>query len=269
MPTEQRHSKNGTGSPKNSSKGASVKVETALISVSNKDGLVEFGQGLAELGINIYSTGKTYDTLEAALGAVVHEAGGQDKLPQLVEKGMKERSTPISSQLSKGTAERDTRILKRVSEYIGEEEALNGRVKTLDRRLFEGILTPERGERQRREFKNGKNGNGAPILDMVNFYPFEDMARRPKVSDRLALETVDIGGPAMVRSAAKNYHHVIVVVDTEDYSEVLRRIRHRTNTSTWRQGLALKAWQLVAQYDLAIAAFFEERWAKKKTSLAR
>ena len=249
--------------------GIAVKVETALISVSDKRGLVEFGLGLAERRIEIYSTGNTYKALQQELGAkLVHEAGGQDKLTQLVARGQK-ASKRRAAQRKKSDATdvggTYNGLLKRVSEYTEQEETLNGWLKTLDRRLFEGILTADRGQAQRRI----RNGNGSQLLlDMVvvNFYPFQQAVSASSVTEQKAIDKVDIGGPAMVRSAAKNYKNVIVVVDPDDYPSVLQRLNEQKDTLTWRKQLALKAWRVVADYDQAIADFFENRWAKTTSS---
>ncbi len=237
-----------------------MKVETALISVSDKSGLPEFGRALAEIGIQIYSTGNSFNVLSDQVR--VHDAGGRDKLPQIVDagvKGLKKRPHPRPQPSYE-------KFLSSITDYTGHDEKLNGRVKTLDARVFEGILTPNRGKSKREQFKNG--GNGAPLLDMVvvNFYPFEELVRQPNVSEKAAIEYVDIGGPAMVRSAAKNFEHVIVVVDPYDYDEVIRRIRGRRNTLDWRRMMALKALQYVAAYDVAIAAFFAGQWGQIKSS---
>ncbi len=251
-------------------------VKTALISVSDKRGLVEFGLGLAQLHIEIYSTGNTYVELQQVAGATgLHEAGGQDKLPQMVASGVKPKRGPSKNgknnlgakngaKKTKNADEDYSRLLKRVSEYTKQEEAFDGRLKTLDRLLFEGILSPDRGQTQRKI----RNGNGTPLLDMVvvNFYPFQDAIKRSRITDREAIEKVDIGGPAMVRSAAKNYKSVLVVVDPDDYETVYQRLRDGKNTEDWRQEMALKAWRMVADYDESIAEFFEGRWAKTTLS---
>lgn len=240
-----------------------MSVETVLISVSDKTGLPKFGRALAERGIQIYSTGNTYNVLSDQV--IVHEAGGRDKLPQMVDAGVKVSKRRSRVRLEP-TYEKLLRRIKNISEYTGYDEKLNGRLKTLDARVFEGILTPDRGKNQRELFKNG--GNGAPVLDMVvvNFYPFEEVVRQSDVNEKMAVELIDIGGPAMVRSAAKNFEHVIVVVDPHDYDEVIQRIRGRGNTLDWRRMMALKALQYVAAYDVAIAAFFAGRWGRIKSS---
>lgn len=237
-----------------------MKVETALISVSDKTGLPELGRALAKIGIQIYSTGNSFNVLSDQVR--VHETGGRDKLLQLVDAGVKgpKKHSRVRPQ---PTYEK---FLRSTSEYTGFDEKVNGRLKTLDWRVFEAILTPERRKYQREQFKNGSKG--APMLDMVvvNFYPFEEVVRRPNVTEDEAVDTIDIGGPAMVRSAAKNFENVIVVVDPHDYDQVIRRIRGRGNTLDWRRMMALKALQYVAAYDIAIAAFFAGRWGRIKSS---
>lgn len=238
-----------------------MNVSTALISVSDKAGLVAFGGGLERLGIEIYSTGKTFKLLAEHLA--VHEAGGYDKLPELVGKGTKPRNPKTSSR---GDTTLNGPVLRSIADYTGSDEKLNGRLKTLYPNVFEAILTEERDEKQRKLSKS----NGSLILDLVvvNFYPFQEAVAKAGVAERNAVEKIDIGGPAMVRSAAKNFRHVVVVVNHEDYPEVLHRIRvRRLNTLSWRREMALKALQYVAEYDTAIANFFARRWGKIKSSL--
>jgi phosphoribosylaminoimidazolecarboxamide formyltransferase / IMP cyclohydrolase len=186
------------------------KVSRALISVSDKKGIVDLGQRLAKLGIEIFSTGGTARSLREA--------------------GVK---------------------VKDVSELTGFPEMLDGRVKTLHPRVHGGILgrPTEEHERQMRE-------HGIEPIDLVvvNLYPFrETVARGASFED--VIENIDIGGPAMVRSAAKNHERVTVLVDPADYDRVLAQIESTGAVSqSLRFELCCKAFAHTAAYDGAIAS---------------
>lgn len=241
-----------------------MRVRTALISVYDKRGLTEFGCGLTELGTNIYSTGKTHDLL--ASHVPVHEAGGYDRLPQVVQVAVAGWQHRVGADAPGAPPQRPSyhRLIRTISQVTGNDERLNGRLKTLYSTLYEAILTTERRPRQREHFSK----NGLAMLDMVvnNFYPFETVAQTAGVTDEQLIENIDIGGPSMVRSAAKNYEHVLVVVDPDDYDEVLRRLRsdRNDNDPPYRRRMALKALRYVADYDRAIANCLGERWDSKK-----
>jgi len=241
-----------------------MRVRTALISVFDKGGLVHFAQDLTQLGISIYSTGRTYDSLASHVR--VHEAGGHDRLPQVVQVGVAARQQRRTAVRTAAASEPSAYhgLVRSISELTGYDERLNGRLKTLYSTLYEAILTTERGRRDREHFSN----NGLAILDMVvnNFYPFEAVAETAGATEEELIENIDIGGPTMVRSAAKNYAHVLVVVDPDDYDEVLRRLRTDRNDLRYRKRMALKALRYVADYDVAIATCLGDRWDKKKRS---
>jgi phosphoribosylaminoimidazolecarboxamide formyltransferase / IMP cyclohydrolase len=190
------------------------KITRALISVSNKTGLVEFAQGLREHKVEILSTGGT--------AKLLHDAG-----------------IPVVA----------------VSEYTGSPEILDGRVKTLHPKIHGGLL----GRRDDRHHQEQMVANRILPIDMVvvNLYPFESTVARADCRFEDAIENIDIGGPSMVRSAAKNHHDVTVVVDPADYGSVLAEMRRSdgavsvdTNTR-----LARKAFQTTAHYDGAIADY--------------
>lgn len=181
----------------------------ALLSVSDKTGLVDFARGLVARGFDLLSTGGTASALAAA------------GLP-----------------------------LRKVSAHTGFPEIMGGRVKTLHPRIHGGIL----GRRGEDDAVAAEHGIGWIDLVVVNLYPFEaTVARSPALAE--AVENIDIGGPAMVRAAAKNHAHVCVVVDPGDYPEALER--HAD--PAFRARLAVKAFRHTSTYDAVIAAWLGER----------
>jgi phosphoribosylaminoimidazolecarboxamide formyltransferase/IMP cyclohydrolase len=186
-------------------------VRRALVSVSEKRGVVELGKALAELGVEILSTGGTAAALTAAGIAV-----------------------------------------KQVSAHTGAPEILDGRVKTLHPKIHGGLLGRDT-EAHRAEMAQHAI---EPIdLVVVNLYPFEATVAKPVAFDE-AIENIDIGGPSMLRSAAKNHERVAVVVDPADYDDVIRELRaSRAISSARRLQLARKAFAHTAAYDAAIAAY--------------
>lgn len=192
-----------------------AKIQRALISLTDKTGITDFAAGLAELGIEILSTGGTAKLLREA-----------------------------------GLAVRD------VSEVTGFPEMLDGRVKTLHPRIAAGILAL----RSKPEHMRALDQHGIPLIDMVvvNLYAFEQAAARAGVSVSELVEQIDIGGPTLIRAAAKNYQDVAVVVSPEDYGPVLEELRSSGDLSVatrWR--LAQKAFRRTADYDRAISARLE------------
>ena len=194
---------------------AQAPIRRALLSVSDKTGLVDFAVGLRHHGVEIVSTGGT--------AAVLREAG-----------------IPIAQ----------------VDDFTGFPEILDGRVKTLHPRVHAGILyrrdLPGDVETMERE-------SLVPIdLVAVNLYPFEQTVAGEGVEYEEAVEQIDIGGPSMIRSAAKNHAHVTVVVSPLCYAEVLEEMRLNGGGTTFefRQRLALEAFERTAAYDGAIAEYF-------------
>ncbi|OPX83700.1 MAG: Bifunctional purine biosynthesis protein PurH [Pelotomaculum sp. PtaB.Bin013] len=194
-------------------------VKRALVSVSNKAGVVEFARGLAGLGIEIVSTGGTLKTLR--------EAG-----------------VPVTY----------------ISDVTGFPEILDGRVKTLHPNVHGGILAL----RNEDHLGQLKKHDITPIdLVAVNLYPFRETVAKPGVTLEEAIENIDIGGPTMVRSAAKNYQHVLIVVNPERYDEVLGALRQGEPDAGLRMALALEAFSHTAAYDAAITAYLEGLRAKE------
>ncbi|MHB1224328.1 MAG: bifunctional phosphoribosylaminoimidazolecarboxamide formyltransferase/IMP cyclohydrolase [Gemmatimonadaceae bacterium] len=198
----------------------------ALLSVSDKSGLVDFARGLAALGWELVSTGGTAATLREA-----------------------------------GLAPRD------VSEVTGFPEMLDGRVKTLHPVVHGGLLA-------RRDLPDHMAAIAehdiAPIdLVCVNLYPFSETVARPGVAPEAAIEQIDIGGPSMLRSAAKNHSAVTVVVDPRDYDRVLAALESDGDEVELRRGLAEKVFAHTAAYDAAIADWFAaqrgDRFPERRT----
>jgi phosphoribosylaminoimidazolecarboxamide formyltransferase/IMP cyclohydrolase len=142
---------------------------------------------------------------------------------------------------------------RQVSDLTGFPEILDGRVKTLHPGVHGGILA----RRDRPEHLAALGEHGLAPIDLVvcNLYPFQETVANPEVTLEEAIENIDIGGPAMLRAAAKNFQHVLAVIDPADYNDVLDALRTNAATAEWRRKLAIKTFQHVALYDTAIAAF--------------
>ncbi|HEY4612883.1 MAG TPA: bifunctional phosphoribosylaminoimidazolecarboxamide formyltransferase/IMP cyclohydrolase, partial [Bacteroidota bacterium] len=193
-----------------------MKIRRALISVSDKRGITEFANVLAEFGVEIISTGGTYTAL--------HQVG-----------------IPV----------------KQVSDVTGFPEILDGRVKTLHPNVHAGLLAVLDNPKHVQQLKEH---NIEPIdLLVVNLYPFEETIAKENVRLEDAIEQIDIGGPAMVRAAAKNYRHTAVVVNPYRYGVLLEEIRERGGaiSAQTRFDLAGEAFAHTAQYDALVASFFE------------
>ena len=150
-------------------------------------------------------------------------------------------------------------IIMDVSEYTGFPEMLDGRVKTLHPKIHGGLL----GIRDNPEHAQKMKDHGIREIDMVivNLYPFEATVAKPSCTIEEAIENIDIGGPSMLRAAAKNYPYVTVIVDPSDYKPVLEEME-RTNGSVSQETnfrLAKKVFQLTARYDKAIAEYLGNR----------
>jgi phosphoribosylaminoimidazolecarboxamide formyltransferase/IMP cyclohydrolase len=184
----------------------------ALISVSDKRGIVPFAQGLVRLGYEIISTGGTAGAL-------------------------KEAGVPVIP----------------IDQVTGFPEILDGRVKTLHPKVHGGLLYRRDLPAQVAEAK--EHQITAIDLVAVNLYPFRATISRPDVSFEDAIENIDIGGPSMLRSAAKNHEHVVVVVDPQDYAPVLERLERNDLPHAFRKGLAAKVYAHTSDYDAAIAGF--------------
>jgi phosphoribosylaminoimidazolecarboxamide formyltransferase/IMP cyclohydrolase len=200
-----------------------ITVKRALLSVSDKEGIVEFARGLAALGVELVSTGGTAQVLAAA-------------------------GLPVRS----------------VSDLTGFPEILGGRVKTLHPAVHGGILY--RREVPEDEEQLAKLGIGSIDLVVVNLYPFAETIARPGVTLAEAIENIDIGGPTMIRAAAKNYRGVGVVVNPARYQEVLAELEENTGTLSEETAfrLAVEAFAHTAQYDAVISNYLGKLLAGKE-----
>ena len=194
-------------------KNKSFAIKTALISVSDKTGLVEFAKGLVQAGVHILSTGGTAATLKQA-GVKVQD----------------------------------------VSDYTGLSEMMDGRVKTLHPKVHGGILA----RRDNDEDLAAMQAHGIMGIDLVvlNLYPFAQTVASGAHYDEV-IENIDIGGPAMLRAAAKNHAYVGVVTSPDDYEQVLQAINNGGDLGfAMRQKLAHKAFAHVASYDAGVSSWF-------------
>ena len=190
------------------------KIERAILSVSNKDGLNEFAKQLTHLNIEILSTGGTSRLLRDA-GIAVTE----------------------------------------ISEYTQSPELLGGRVKTLHPKIHAGILAIKNDKTHISDLE--RNGINSIDMVVVNLYPFEEVTKRENVDLSEAIENIDIGGPTLLRAAAKNYRFITIISDTTDYQAVIDELKknegHITEDTNFR--LAQKAFSYVSRYDAAISNF--------------
>ena len=144
---------------------------------------------------------------------------------------------------------------KEVSEYTGFDEMLEGRVKTLHPKIHSGILFNRKKNIHKKQMKKKKFES--IDLVVVNFYPFENTLKKTS-NDNKIIENIDIGGPSMVRAAAKNYSDVVIITDKKDYQEFnkeFKKYKGRTSLA-FREGLARKAFGLTAYYDSIVAGWF-------------
>jgi phosphoribosylaminoimidazolecarboxamide formyltransferase / IMP cyclohydrolase len=195
-------------------------IHRALLSVSDKTGLVDFAKALAEKGVELISTGGTHKALKAA-----------------------------------GLSVRD------ISDVTGFPEILDGRVKTLHPAIHAGILAVRDNAEHARTLELHKIKG----IDLVvcNLYPFEETVAKPGSTQEDIIENIDIGGPTLVRAAAKNYHDVAIVTDPKQYAMVLDEWRaHQGLTLATRERLAAAAFARIAAYDQAIDAYFAKLTSK-------
>lgn len=188
----------------------------ALISVSNKTGVVGFAKGLVELGFEIISTGGT-------------------------KKSLQENGVPVMG----------------ISEVTQFPEILEGRVKTLHPSIHGGLLAKRLDEGHQKQLQEHK----IDLIDVVcvNLYPFKETISKPDVTVDDAIENIDIGGPTMLRAAAKNHEYVTVVVDPQDYEVVLEELKQNAQTEKeTRRRLAAKVFRHTAAYDALIAEYMTE-----------
>jgi phosphoribosylaminoimidazolecarboxamide formyltransferase/IMP cyclohydrolase len=192
------------------------KIERAIISVTDKTGVVDFAKALSEFGVQILSTGGT-------------------------ARVMREGEVPVTD----------------ISEYTGFPEMLDGRVKTLHPKVHGGLL----GLRDNPEHVRVMEEHGIQNIDLVvvNLYQFEKAAAKEGVRLEDAVEEIDIGGPAMLRSSAKNFRDVTVITDSADYAVVLNEMKDLNGMTSLetRFRLAKKVFRLTHQYDGAISNYLE------------
>jgi len=192
-----------------------AKIKTALVSVSDKTGIIDLAKGLADLGIKIMSTGGT-------------------------AKSIRENGIDVTD----------------VSEYTGFPEIMDGRVKTLHPKIHGGLLAVRDNKSHMKQI--GDLGIGTIDLVVVNLYPFEKTISKENVSQEEAVENIDIGGPSMIRSAAKNFKHVAVVVNPERYDALLEELNEGDCDLSYetRYELVTEAFEHTSQYDKVIFNYF-------------
>ena len=195
-----------------------IKIKRALISVSDKKGVVELARFLSENGVKIISTGGT--------ARVLKEAGIE--------------------------------IIK-IDQVTGFPEMMNGRVKTLHPRIHGGLLAL----RDNNEHVQAMTENDIKPIDLVcvNLYPFENTIAKPDCTFEDAIENIDIGGPSMVRSAAKNHKFVTILTDPSQYPSIIEEMKQNNGAITWqtRSDLARQAFCLTAAYDSAISTYLNKK----------
>jgi len=195
-----------------------MKVTRALISVSDKTGIIDFSKKLNKLNIEILSTGGTAKTLRKA--------------------GLK---------------------IIEVSDVTGFPEILNGRVKTLHPFIHAGILAKRKEKNHMITLKK----HGIKTIDLIvcNLYPFEETIKKPKINIEEVIENIDIGGPTLIRAAAKNYKDVIIVTNKKQYSFVLNALESKGDlTQKEREKLAVEAFTHTARYDSIISSYLRNKW---------
>ena len=189
----------------------------ALLSVSDKTGIVDFAEGLVRAGYTIISSGGTHSVIAA-------------------------EGIPVT----------------KVSDYTGSPEILNGRVKTLHPKIHGGILA----QRGNPSHDLDRNANEIGLIDIVavNLYPFSETVAKPDVTLADAIENIDIGGPSMVRSAAKNYKDVAVLTNPHQYGIYLDSIKGNISIKpeTLRKQFMIEAFRHTAEYDTAINRWMED-----------
>lgn len=192
------------------------RIRRALISVSDKSGVLELARQLSKQGVEIVSTGGT-------------------------RRKLTEGGVPVIG----------------VSELTGFPEILDGRVKTLHPRIHAGLLAQRDSEDHTRQLQEHQ----VSLFDLVvvNLYPFEQTVTKGNITMEEAVENIDIGGPSMVRAAAKNHRYVTVLVDPRDYADVMKQTETGGVTAETRRKLAAKAFRHTAAYDTWIARYLSEQ----------
>ena len=195
-------------------------IKRALVSVSDKTGIVELAAFLHKKGIEIISTGGTM-------------------------KAIKDAGIPVTY----------------VSDVTGTPEMMDGRVKTLNPKIHVGILAVRSNPKHMEDMKK----NGIKPIDLVvcNLYPFEQTVAKPDVTEAEAIENIDIGGPAMVRASAKNFHDVVIITNPERYGMLMEMLDANGDIDLkTRRMLAQEAFAHTAAYDTAIARYLAEQMQK-------
>ena len=190
----------------------------ALISVFNKEKIVDFAKGLEKLDVNIISTGGTADFLKSA--------------------GIR---------------------IKDVTELTGFPEMLNGRVKSLHPKIHAGILA----RRENNVHMNTLKNHDISPIDIVvcNLYPFEQTIKKSNVGIEEVIENIDIGGPTLIRAAAKNYNDVIILTNPEQYKMILDILKEKKEITVHQKKLlAIDAYSHTAKYDSIISTYLRNRW---------
>ena len=197
-----------------------MKIKRALVSVSDKTGVVELGKALTELGIDIISTGGTM-------------------------KALKDAGVPVTA----------------VQDVTGFPEMMDGRVKTLNPKIHGAILAV----RDNPEHVKAMKEHGITPIDLVvvNLYPFKETISKPNLTLPEAIENIDIGGPCMVRAAAKNNKYVAIVTNPKKYNEIISILKKDGEfTDAYRLELAQEAFQHTATYDTTIASYLAQQVKK-------
>ncbi|MCU0652330.1 MAG: bifunctional phosphoribosylaminoimidazolecarboxamide formyltransferase/IMP cyclohydrolase [Candidatus Omnitrophica bacterium] len=199
-----------------------VKVKRALVSVSDKTGIVDFARELNKLGVEILSTGGT-------------------------AKALRENNIPV----------------KDVSEYTGFPEMLDGRVKTLHPKIHAGLLALRENQEHMETLK--KHDIGLIDMVVVNLYPFEKVIQKPGVKIEEVIENIDIGGPSMLRSAAKNHQSVAVICNPSRYLEVIDELKKNNSTLSrdTLQVLGVEVFKVTSHYDGVIHNYLKEHILQK------
>jgi len=198
-----------------------MSIKRALISVSDKTGIVELAKFLHEIGVEIISTGGTMKAIKAA-------------------------GIPVTY----------------VSDVTGFPEIMDGRVKTLNPKIHGGIL----GVRSNPQHMAQMKELGIKPIDMVvvNLYPFKETIAKPGVTEAEAIENIDIGGPAMLRAAAKNFRDVVIITSPARYSSLIAMLQQHGDVDLiTRKTLAKEAFAHTSEYDAAISAYLTKQLLNK------